>query len=69
MSMAVREAGTYRTSLGSLVHFRPAPDGSLILEAEGERGVAPGDELVKLSDDPNWPDLDRRTADVELFTD
>jgi hypothetical protein len=69
MSMVAREAGTYRTSLGSLVHFRPTPDGSLILEAEGARAVPPGDDLVKLSDDPNWPDLERRVPDVELFTD
>jgi hypothetical protein len=26
-------------------------------------------ELVKLSDDPNWPDITQRPADLELFAD
>jgi hypothetical protein len=27
------------------------------------------EDLVKLSDDPNWPDIERRTPDPALFAD
>lgn len=72
MTTLVREPGTYRTSSGELVHFRSDPDGSLVPELEDERlrGKLGGTiELVKLSDDPYWPDVRERVSDPELFAD
>ena len=77
MTTFVGEPGTYRTKAGELVHCRIGPDGALIVEREAreprddERGKLGGFsiELVKLSDDPNWPDVTERSADLELFAD
>ena len=72
MTTLVREPGTYRTRSGELIHFRADRDGSLVLELEDEqvRGKLGGAiELVKLSDDPDWPDVRERFSDPELFAD
>jgi len=73
----VREPGTYRTKAGELIHCRIDREGALVLEREDseQRDAALGKlggvsiELVKLSDDPNWPDVSERLADPELFAD
>jgi hypothetical protein len=69
MEMLEREPGTYRTRAGSLVHLRPTPDGGVAAEHEDREHARLGGEadLVKLSDDPDWPDLQR--ASPALFTD
>jgi hypothetical protein len=69
MEMLEREPGTYRTRAGSLVHFRPRPDGGVAAEHEDPPHGRLGGEadLVKLSDDPDWPDLER--ASPVLFAD
>jgi len=70
MTIADREPGTYKTRSGALVHFRPAPDGRVVAETETTYGRLGGeDDLVKLSDDPNWPDLERRPTDPLFFAD
>jgi hypothetical protein len=73
MTAQLREPGTYRTTAGSLIHFRRTPDGRLVLDLEIEdetlREKLGGDVLVKLSDDPYWPDVQPRLADPELFAD
>ena len=71
MTAQPREPGTYRTTAGALVHFKPTPEGRLILELEDERvrSKLGGEALVKLSDDPYWPDIAPRLADPELFAD
>ena len=77
MTTHVREPGTYRSSAGELIHCRIDRDGVLVLESEGpgSGGDVAGKlggvsiELVKLSDDPNWPDVNERFADPELFAD
>jgi hypothetical protein len=71
MTAQLREPGTYRTTAGTLVHFRPTPNGDLVLEPEDERatGKLGGEVLVKLSDDPYWPDVQPRFSDPELFAD
>jgi len=70
MTAPLREPGTYRTTAGTLVHFRPTPDGTLVLDLEDERSSKLGGEaLVKLSDDPYWPDVQPRFSDPELFAD
>ena len=72
MTTLVREPGTYRTRTGELVHFRSDPDGSLVPELEDPRlrGTLGGaSELIKLSDDPDWPDVRVRISDPELFAD
>jgi hypothetical protein len=72
MTTLVREPGTYRTTAGKLVHFRPTPDGEieLVREDPSVTGKLAGEELlVKLSDDPDWPDIVSRAADPELFAD
>jgi hypothetical protein len=71
MTAQLREPGTYRTTAGTLVHFRPTPDGDLVLELEDERATGKlfGEVLVKLSDDPYWPDVQPRFSDPELFAD
>ena len=67
MTTFIREPGTYRTSSGTLVHLRSFPDGHVFLDREDDRG---GDEpLVKLSDDPDWPDVRRTGGDPTLFAD
>ena len=65
MTTLVRDPGTYRTTGGELVRFRPTRDGTIVLVREdvrvtGKRG---------LSDDPDWPDVVSRTTDPELFAD
>ena len=71
MTMVEHELGTYRTRAGTLIHFRRAPDGTTILDAEPSAQETPSspEDLVKLSDDPNWPDIERRLPDPELFAD
>lgn len=71
MTAQLREPGTYRTTAGTLVHFWRTPDGDLALFLEDERvvGKLGGEVLVKLSDDPYWPDMQPRVADPELFAD
>src|SRR3954471_8158306 len=70
MTTLVREPGTYRTRAGELIHCRIDRDGTLILELEDERARGKlGGELVKLSDDPDWPDVRVPVADIELFAD
>jgi hypothetical protein len=61
MEMLEREPGTYRTRAGSLVHLRPTPDGGVAAEHEDRAPGRLGGEadLVKLSDDPDWPDVER----------
>src|SRR5437763_15136792 len=52
------DAGTYRASGGALVHVRPSRSGTLMVEVDGgPRGRGDVELGVKLSDDPNWPDL------------
>lgn len=68
----VREPGTYRTSSGTLVHLRSFPDGHIVLEREDDRTrlrLGGEEPLVKLSDDPDWPDVRRTSGDPTLFTD
>lgn len=70
MSIAVREPGTYRTHSGILVHTRALADGSIRIEREdGLAHARIGEEVVKLSDDPDWPDVDSTIADPQLFAD
>ena len=77
MTTHVREPGTYRSTTGELIHCRLDHDGTLVLEPERRdtsddvRAKVGGSsiELVKLSDDPNWPDISERFADPELFAD
>ena len=71
MATLAREPGTYRTSSGILVHTRALADGTIHLEREdGEQhGRMGGEELVKLSDDPNWPDVTPALGDPQLFAD
>jgi hypothetical protein len=67
---AAMTPGTYRTRSGTLVHCTSRADGTLRLDHEDPTYSAKGgDELVKLSDDPYWPDVPRRTADPLLFAD
>jgi hypothetical protein len=71
MATLVREPGTYRTSTGILVHSRALADGTIHLEREdgATYGRMGGEELVKLSDDPNWPDWSPDIGDPQLFAD
>ena len=70
MTTLVREPGTYRTPAGDLIHFRIDLEGRLVVELEDERVRARvGGELVKLSDDPDWPDRSPRLSDPALFAD
>ena len=69
MTTLAREPGTYRTSSGVLVHSWKSPDGRIVIVRE-DGSVDRVDELVvKLSDDPYWPDVERRAADLTLFCD
>jgi len=62
--------GTYRTRSGTLVHCTSRADGTLRLEHEDlSYSGKGGEELVKLSDDPYWPDNPRPAADPFLFAD
>ena len=62
--------GTYRTPSGALVHCTSRADGTLRLDPEDTSYSAKGgEELVKLSDDPYWPDVPRPAADPLLFAD
>jgi len=71
MTAQLREPGTYRTTAGTLIHFRPTPDGRIVLDVDVEdeslRAKLGDDMFVKLSDDPYWPDVQPRFADPELF--
>ena len=71
MSSQVSEPGTYRTRTGTLVHSRALADGSIRIEREdgAVHGRLGGEELVKLSDDPNWPDITPSFSDPLLFAD
>jgi len=71
MSTKVSEPGTYRTKTGILVHSRELADGSIRIEPEegAAHGRLGGEELVKLSDDPNWPDIAPSVSDPFLFAD
>jgi hypothetical protein len=67
---AAMTPGTYRTRSGTLVHCTSRADGTLRLEHEDRSYSATGgEELVKLSDDPYWPDAPRPQADPLLFAD
>lgn len=54
-----------------LVHSRALADGSIVIEREDgtTHGRLGGEELIKLSDDPNWPDMTPSVADPVLFAD
>jgi hypothetical protein len=55
---------------GALVHCTSLADGTLRLVREDSSYESNGgDELVKLSDDPYWPDVPLPTADPLLFAD
>jgi hypothetical protein len=70
MTTLVREPGTYRTPAGDLIHFRIDRDGVLVVEHESEHTrFRLGVPLVKLSDDPDWPDVSRPVSDPTLFAD
>ena len=70
MTTRVREPGTYRTPGGELIHFRIDREGRLVAELESEHTrLRLGGELVKLSDDPDWPDRSPRLSDPALFAD
>ena len=71
MTTHVSEPGTYRTTSGVLIHCHIDRDGILVLEVEDEsvRGKLGGVEVVKLSDDPYWPDVRERPSDPQLFAD
>jgi hypothetical protein len=67
---AAMTPGTYRTRSGALVHCTSRADGTLRLEPEdASYSSKGGEELVKLSDDPYWPDVPRPVADPFLFAD
>jgi len=67
---AAMTPGTYRTRSGALVHCTSLADGTIRLEhEESSYSSKGGDELVKLSDDPYWPDRPRPAADPLLFAD
>jgi hypothetical protein len=67
---AAMTPGTYRTRSGALVHCTSRADGTLLLEHEdASQSSKGGEELVKLSDDPYWPDTPRPLADPLLFAD
>ncbi len=72
MTTLIREPGTYRTSSGALVHLRSSRDGSIVLEREDDGAharIAGDEQLVKLSDDPDWPDVRHANGDPTLFAD
>ncbi len=64
----MREPGTYRTASGVLVHSWASRDGVVVMERE-DGALRDEVDLVKLSDDPTWPDVDRRLADPALLCD
>lgn len=61
--------GTYRTMSGALVHCRQEPDGSFRFEREDGTPPRIDELMVKLSDDPDWPDQPQRALDPLLFAD
>ena len=69
----LHETGTYRATDGRLVHIRSDADGGTLIEVEraAPRRVAPADRItagiVKLSDDPHWPDLEPPRRGTGLF--
>jgi hypothetical protein len=67
---ATMTPGTYRTPSGTLVHCTSRADGTLRLDHEDASYTSQGgEELVKLSDDPFWPDPPSIAADPLLFVD
>ncbi len=53
------QVSTYQAPDGTPVHCELRADGELVIQAEDGRPTAPsvaGRDLVKLSDDPLWPD-------------
>jgi hypothetical protein len=66
---AVMTPGTYRTTSGTLVHCLPDADGTIRLEHEDPSCARKTGELVKLSDDPYWPDEPRPVPNPLLFAD
>lgn len=69
MTTLIREPGTYRARSGALVHLRAFPDGTIVLEREDGGRTGGEEDLVKLSDDPDWPDLHRHASHPQLFID
>jgi len=71
MSTQLSEPGTYRTRSGILIHSRTLADGSVIVIREdgATHGRTASEDLVKLSDDPNWPDVTPSYSDPQLFAD
>jgi len=65
------DPGTYRAPDGRLVHCRRELDSLTIEFDEMTSGAAAFrlDDLVLLSDDPDWPDWQHRPADASLFVD
>jgi hypothetical protein len=53
------DPGTYRTADGALVHVRPSASGKMLIDIDGDTKGKRGElrVAVKLSDDPDWPDL------------
>ena len=67
---AAMTPGTYRTRSGTLVHCISRADGTIDLDHEDRSYSGKGgEELVKLSDDPYWPDYLRPAGDAQLFAD
>lgn len=56
----VSRPGTYRMACGHLLHCHPVAGGALLVLVESEAACPPtgpsSECLVKLSDDPDWPD-------------
>jgi hypothetical protein len=72
MTTLIREPGTYRTRAGMLVHLRASADGTITIQHEDARSagrMGGADDLVKLSDDPDWPDITPVAGDPALFVD
>ena len=67
---AAMTPGTYRTRSGTLVHCISRADGTIDLDHEDRTYSSKGgEELVKLSDDPYWPDVPHPASDPVLFAD
>ncbi len=72
MTPFLTEPGTYRARSGAFVHCRRRPDGTVDVDVEDARGAsdpAALDDLVKLSDDPDWPDSPHGDAPALLLFD
>ena len=68
MTLQLLEPGTYRTNNGALIHCRRCADGSLRIERDNGERLPADDMMVKLSDDPDWPDAPR-VFEPLLFSD